>query len=104
MWQQEVQGFSVKRVATNLCVDIATVHRTVKLFEATGCVSKSRSCHSTRDTSVKLSDPVKLTVLHFVLDRPGVYLWAIQQELKFIFNLDVRKCCIPVQILKKEQF
>ena len=89
VWQREVQGCTLKKVAANLCVDAATVHRTVKLFERTGCVKRSRSRQLSHSPFVKLSKSVQLTILHFVLDRPGIYLWEIQQELKFVYNLDV---------------
>ena len=101
VWQRGVQKLTLKRVAVNLCVDVATVHRTVKRFEATGCVSRNRQC--TQNGSMKLSKPVKLTILHLVLERPGLYLWEIKQELKLLFNLDVSPAAL-CRFLKRNNF
>ena len=40
VWQREVQGLTLERVAWNLSVDVSTVHRIVKKFEETGSVTK----------------------------------------------------------------
>ena len=88
VWQRSVQGHTLQRVAANLCVDPSTVHRINKLFELSGTVSKKKySCNN--HPSKKLSKPVQLTVLHLVLGRPGIYLWEIQQELMWLFGVDV---------------
>ena len=101
VWQREVQRYTLK--VADLCVDVATVHRTIKLFESTGCVRRTRSRQRSHNPCMKLSKSVQLAVLHFVLDRPGIYLWEIQQELKFMFNLDVCPATL-CRFLKQSNF
>lgn len=71
---------TLRDVALNLCVDASTVMRITKKFDATGLVSKcicsSRSCSCV----IKISKPVKFTIL-CLLDNPSLYLREIQCEL-----------------------
>ena len=92
VWQRKLQGLKLEKIAANLCVDTSTVQRIVSKFDATGEVSKKR--YSAPNVTVKLSKPVQLTVLQLVLKKPDTYLWEIQQELKFLFNLDVSESSI----------
>lgn len=87
IWQYEVQDLTLDRVADNLCVDISTVHRTVNQFRTSGTVSKK--LYSNNGRPVKLTKSVQLTILHLVLDKPGIYLWEIQQEIQWMFALDI---------------
>lgn len=100
MWECEVQRLTWKTIAANLCVDVATVHRIIKLFEATSCVSERRRW-STQNSLLKLSKPAQLTTLHLQLERPGIHLWEIQQELRF--NLDVSPAGL-CRFLKRSNF
>ena len=58
VWQREVQGFTLKRVARNLSVDVSTVHRIVKKFEETGNVSKRKYSVENRHQLQKLTKAV----------------------------------------------
>ena len=82
VWQHQVQGLTLDQVATNLCVDTSNVHRIVSRFQATGVVSKKP--YSVVNRIVKLTNAVQLTVLNLVLEKPGIYLWEIQQEVMWI--------------------
>ena len=75
VWQREVLGYTYQEVATNLCVDVATVWRMVKLFEQTGGVSKS--IYPRERSFRKMTPAVELTVLHIAVDQPGIYLREI---------------------------
>ena len=89
VWQREVQGLTLERVAWNLSVDVSTVHRIVKKFEETGSVSKKKYSVANRHQLQKLTKAVQLTVLHLILQRPSIYLWELQQEL-YIACLDYK--------------
>ena len=90
--QHEVQDLTLKKVAINLCVDTSTVYRVVKQFETAGTVSKKPHLVPNH-SSIKLTKPVQLAVLHLVLSKPRDYLWETQQELKWMFALDVKSSC-----------
>lgn len=85
IWQHEVHGMILDEIAYNLCVHTSTVHRIVKQFNRTGQVCKKR--YSNVNRPVKLTKSVQLTILHLVLDKPGIYLREIQQELQWMFAL-----------------
>ena len=102
VWQHAVQGFSLQTVAFNLSVDPSTVHRITKQFELSGQVHKKKySCvnHSVK----KLSKSVQFTVLQFMLQRPGIYLKEIQQELLWQFGLHISESSL-CNFLKKSNF
>ena len=103
VWQREVQGLTLERVACNLSVDVSTVHRIVKKFEETGSVSKKKYSIVNRQQLQKLTKPVQLTVLHLVLQRPSIYLWELQQELYSMFGLEVSVASL-CNFLKKSNF
>ena len=54
IWQHEVQGLTLERVAWNLSVDVSTVHRVVEKFEKTGSVSKEKLSVANRHLFQKL--------------------------------------------------
>ena len=79
VWQKEAQGRTCKEVALNLGVDAATVSRTVARFRETGGVQKRK--HPSTRVFRKLTAPLELMIIHFVLKRPGAYLHEIASEL-----------------------
>ena len=97
-----VQGFSLQIVASNLCVDPSTVHRTVKKFELSGTVEKKKY-HCDNHSEKKLTDPIKLTVLNLVLQKPSIYLSEIQYELLWQFGIDVSPSSL-CKFLKQSNF
>ncbi len=101
VWQRKAQGLTLDRVAANLCVDTSTVYRIVKQFETCGVVRKKP--YSAQNTTVKLTKPVQLTILHLVLQKPGIYLWEIQQELRLMYGLDISPSSV-CNFLKRSNF
>lgn len=101
VWQKHVLGYTYQTVATNLNVDKATVWRTVKLFNETGQVSKR--AYPREQAYRKLTQPLELMILHLVLDRPGIYLREIQQELLETTGADLSLTCI-CQFLGRVKF
>ena len=101
VWQREVQGLTLEKVAKNLCVDTSTVFRVLKQFNNNGTVNKKSYVSS--NGPMKLTKSVQLTVLNLVLDNPGIYLWEIQQMLLSMFALDVSPSALCI-FLKKSNF
>jgi len=89
VWQRKVEELTLERVACNLSIDISTVHRIVKKFKGTGNMSKNKYSMEKRYELLKFTEPVQLTVLHVILQRPSIYLWELQQELKDMFGLEI---------------
>ena len=67
--------------------------RTVALFKSTGQVSKRP--YPADKAFRKLTDPAQLLVLHMVLDKPGITLREIQNELQntLLLDLDTSTIC-----------
>ena len=102
VWLRELQGYTLDKVAANLCVDVSTVHRIVSKFRVSGSVSKKlRSACEHPNT--RLTKPVQLTILHLVLGNPGAYLWEIQQQILWMYGLDISPASICI-FLKKSNF
>ena len=80
-------GYTLKDIANNLNIDISTVWRLIKLFETTGNVSKRPYPKGRRFK--KLTDTVKLLVLHLILEKPGMYLREVQKEVYTVTGVDV---------------
>ncbi len=56
-----------------------TVSRTLQLFESTGSVSKK--VYPKDKAFRKLTTPAQLLILNLVIEKPGIYLREIQDEL-----------------------
>ena len=66
-------------LASNLCVDVSIVKRTVKLFNQTGSVSKK--VYDKSGLPRKLTETVKYYIIRFILQHPGIYLREIVAEI-----------------------
>ena len=88
VWQRVGLNMKVEAIANNLGVDASTVSRIVQLFSATGDVKKRVYPKNSRPT-MKLTDPVKLHILHIVLQQPEIYLKELQLELCVITGVHV---------------
>ena len=66
-------------IAKNLCVDVSTVKRTVKLCNQTGSVSKKK--YDKSNLPRKLTQTVKFYIIQLTLQHPGIYLRAELQEI-----------------------
>ena len=81
------------QVAKNVGVDRSTVSRTIQLFCVTGSVSKRT--YPKEQAFRKLTTPVQLLILHLVMQKPGIYLREIQNELSttLLLQVDVGTIC-----------
>ena len=80
VWQREVLQHGYDIIGSNLGVDRSTVIRNVALFRATGTVSKKK--YPKERAARELTTPAQLFVLNLVVQRPGIYLHEIQEELE----------------------
>ena len=76
VWQREVLGYNLRKVAGNLGVAINTVWRITELFYNTGSVKKCSYPVNRRPTK-KLTDAVKLLILLTLVNRPNLYMREI---------------------------
>ena len=67
VYQREMLGFTYKRIASNLNVDVATVWRAVKRFHDQGSVEGKE--HS--GTSHKIGDHEQLIIIESVIELPA---------------------------------
>ena len=72
---------SYKKIADNLSVDPSTVQRAIQYFEATGSVSKAAYPKGHSHPFKKLTSIDEFLILELVLERPGIHLDEIKQEL-----------------------
>ena len=79
VYQARVQEKTYREIAANLNVDQSTVCRTVALFDETGGVCPKE--YPSNLGTAKLTEIEKLLILELVLEKPGIYLREIQQEL-----------------------
>ena len=91
IYQREGLGLSYDTIARNLCVDPATVWRTVELFNQTGNVSKK---YDASNLPRKLTDTVQFFILQLVLERPGILLREIKSEVECILGLQLAESTI----------
>ncbi|XP_065915597.1 uncharacterized protein [Dysidea avara] len=72
-------------VATNLNIDPSTVQRTVDRFKQTGDVQKRSYPRGDR----KLTDIGMYLILDWVIEKPGIYLGEIKEELLQVAGIDI---------------
>ena len=87
MYQRKALGFSYKKIATNLGVDISTAWRIVKQFQHTGSVTKKQ--YNRDNLPRKVNHTIELIVLHVVLEHPGIYLREIQSKVQYLTGLSL---------------
>lgn len=80
VWQKETLG-------ATWGVNSSTVSRVVSLFNVTGSVQKRPYPEDARPYK-KLSKTVQLTVLHTVLQHPGIYLCELETEVTILTGVD----------------
>lgn len=79
VYQAMVLNKASREIAKNLNVDQSTVSRTVKLFNEQGDVTKKS--YPANEGTRKLTQIDQLVILELVIDRPGIYLHELQQEI-----------------------
>jgi len=87
IYQRLALDYSLQRVADNLGVGVATVHRIETAFAETGSVGK-RKCSEDHGPHM-LTETDELFILGLVLERPETYLHEIQIELQTITGTEV---------------
>lgn len=79
---------TVREVARNLGVSIATVWRIKELFYNTGSIQK-RPYPANRRPEKKLTDAIKILILQTVIERPQLYLRELQNIVNMYTGFDV---------------
>lgn len=87
VWQNQALSLKQDVIAENLGVDRSTVSRTLRLFSATGGVTK-KSYPKERHYR-KLTAPAEVLILNLIMKKPGIYLKELQEELLFQLMIDV---------------
>ena len=87
VWQSDALGLKQRDIAANLGVDSATVCQTLARFRESGTVSKKN--HPVPRVFKKLTAPLELTILHLVLERPGIYLQEIASEFLDVMGAEI---------------
>jgi len=80
VWQRCALNHTFSEIAANLCVDQATVKRTIDLFETTGDVCKRP--YPKHRLQKALSPTAEMIVLTSVVQQPGIKLREVQTQLK----------------------
>ena len=103
VYQRMALGFSYKKIATNLGVDITTVWRIVQQFriQHTGTVTIKQ--YNRDNLPRKVNHTIELVVLHVVLEHLGIYLREIQSKVEYLTgsNLSLSTIC---HLLHKQRF
>ena len=76
----------------NLNIDPSTVQRTIKLFETIGTVSKAEYPKGASHPFTKLMVIDEFLSLELVIERPGIYLHKIQQQIRDETGTEVSVC------------
>ena len=97
IWQREALGYTYATIAQNLCVDKSTVSRTINLFHTTGSVTKRP--YPEGKAFCKLTSPAQLLILHLVLDRPGIFLRELQDQLLSVLEIEVSESAICTKVV-----
>ena len=79
-------------IAKNLSIDESTVRRVLHIFTTTGDVSKKR--YPAERAFRIITEPVKLLIIHLILQKPGIFLREITSELKSILVIDVSESAV----------
>jgi transposase len=87
VWQTEALGLSNEQAAKNLGVDKSTVSRIRHKFLTSGSIEKK--AYPKAKAYRKLTSVAQLLVLHLVLQKPGVLLSEVQNELTSVLAVDV---------------
>ena len=101
IWQRHGLNLTCQGIAENLSIDKSTVSRIANLFATTGDVSKKK--YPSEKACRKLTLPVQLLIFHLVIEKPGIRLKEIQDELRDLLWVDVHQSTI-FRFLSKSGF
>lgn len=102
VWQREGCGFTLDQVASNLNVGLSTVYRITSAFRESGAVSKKKYPTGVKP-NVQLTNCVQLYILHYITQKPSIYLWELQLELQKSLGVDVSISSL-CRFLRKNNF
>ena len=87
LYQKEALSLTFSVIASNLCVDVSTVKRVLKLFRESGSVTKKP--YPKERSSRKLTPVLQIFLLDLILSNPGIYLlrFSLGFKKKFISPL-----------------
>lgn len=103
VYERQVLGLTYHNIGANLHVDPSTVYRTVQHFLNTGTVDKKK--YNPDNLPRKLNDVIQLLILQLVLDRPGILLREIQDEVMEVAGVDLAEstiCQLYTELLQTE--
>ena len=92
VWQDQALGLASTTIAGNLNVDVSTVRRVVCLFSNTRDVRKKP--YPAKKAFRKINEPVQYFI-NLVLDRPGIYLREIVNEVNTVLGTGSAVCKFP---------
>ena len=101
VYQREALSLTFSVIASNLCVDVSTVKRVLKLFRETGSVTKKP--YPKERSSRKLTPVLQFFLLDLILSNPGIYLHEIQLRIQEEFYLTI-DCSTICRFLHKSGF
>ena len=87
VWQTEALGMTNDQVAQNLGIDKSTVSRIRQRFLTTGSLKKTT--YPKDKAYRKLTPTAQMLILHIVVEKPGILLHEIQNQLLEVLLLEV---------------
>ena len=91
VWLHLIRNRSYAEIADVLFISQRSVQRYVDLYQSTGDVEPNKDRHGPQQM---LSDFEQIVVLQSMIDRPGIYLSELQQQLKDTTGTWVHICTI----------
>ena len=80
VWRRESLQHGLSEIAHDLNVSESTVRRVLNIFQATGNVSKRP--YPAQNTFRIITEPAILFIIHLTLQKPGIFLQDIVDELR----------------------
>ena len=100
VWQRVALELDVKTISANLGIDASTVCRIVKKFNETGDVCKKKY---PKDCRMKqLTKAIELIVLNLVINKPGIFLREIKEELSHVYGAEVHESTLCMHVFKEK--
>ena len=81
VYQRLVLNLPFKTISQNLCVDISTVRRILRLFQDTNSVRKRQYPEQHARQRRKLTESAKFQILELVVEHPGIQFGELRQNL-----------------------
>ena len=98
VWQTLALNLPTDQVARSLGIDESTVRRVVNIFNTTGLVDKK--VYPKDKAFRKITKTTEFYIVSLVIDRPGIYLREIKDDLYLNLGVDVTESAICVFLHK----